>query len=130
LRGALTNNTRARSIFPFAGKFPTEIQDEINSMKEALALTGNDTLNWKAFLAATVDKNLVMREDKIRIAFDHFKKHSDADCLTLADFAGIFGGEAQAKEIFECLDSDADGKVTFDDFRNAIEQRIDQDEDC
>jgi calcium-dependent protein kinase len=107
------------------GQFPAEIQQNINSMRAELSLTGNDTLNWKAFLAATMDKNLVMREDKIRQAFNHFK-HSDADCLTLEDFIPIFPeGEAQAKEIFNYLDNDGDGKVSFDDFRNAMEERID-----
>jgi calcium-dependent protein kinase len=108
-----------------AGQFPAEIQQNINSMKAELSLTGNDTLNWKAFLTATMDKNLVMREDKIRLAFDHFK-HSDGDCLTLEDFIPIFPeGEAQAKEIFNYLDNNGDGKVSFDDFRNAMEECID-----
>ena len=114
--------------FLFIGQFPAEIQQNINTMKEELSLTGNDTLNWKAFLAATLDKNLVMREDKIRVAFDHFK-HSDADHLTLSDFASIFEGEAQAKEIFDYLDNDRDGKVSFDDFRNALEECIDINQD-
>lgn len=95
-------------------------------MKAELSLTGTDTLNWKAFLANTMDKNLVMREDKIRQAFNHFKNNSDADCLTLQDFIPIFPeGEAQAKEIFNYLDSNGDGKVYFDDFRNAMEECID-----
>jgi Ca2+-binding EF-hand superfamily protein len=108
------------------GQFPAEIQQNINSMKAELSLTGTDTLNWKAFLANTMDKNLVMREDKIRQAFNHFKNNSDADCLTLQDFIPIFPeGEAQAKEIFNYLDSNGDGKVYFDDFRNAMEECID-----
>jgi calcium-dependent protein kinase len=93
-------------------------------MTQELSLTGADTLNWKAFLAATMDKNLVMREDKIKMAFDRFK-HSEADCLTIQDFNGIFENEAQGKEIFDYLDTDGDGKVSFDDFRNAMEECID-----
>jgi Ca2+-binding EF-hand superfamily protein len=111
--------------FSFAGKFPQEIQADINAMKEELSLSDTDTLNWKAFLAATMDKNF--REDKIRFAFDKFK-HSDADCLTIQDFAGIFEGEGQAKEIFDFLDSDRDGKVSFEDFRTAMEECIDIEE--
>lgn len=106
------------------GSFPQEIQDDINALKAELELSDTDTLNWKAFLAATVDKSLVIREDKIKFAFDHFK-HSDADHLMLQDFTAIFESEAQAKEIFEFLDSDHDGKVSFEDFRNAMEECID-----
>eukprot|EP00980_Cylindrotheca_fusiformis_P027545 scaffold21033_cov168-Cylindrotheca_fusiformis.AAC.2 len=106
------------------GRVPQEIQADINALKEELELSDTDTLNWKAFLAATVDKNLVIREDKIKFAFDHFK-HSDTDHLILEDFVAIFESEAQAKEIFEFLDSDCDGKVSFEDFRKALEECID-----
>jgi calcium-dependent protein kinase len=94
-------------------------------MKEDLSLSGNDTLNWRAFLAATVDKNLVMREDKIRFAFDHFVHKENQEYFVPADFAAIFEGEAQGKEIFDFLDTDRDGKVTFNDFRSAVEECID-----
>lgn len=111
-------------ISSFAGRFPQEIQEQFNTMKQELSLSGADTLNWKAFLAATMDKNLVMREDKIKLAFDRFK-HSDADYLTIDDFKGIFEGESQGKEIFDFLDTNRDGKVSFEDFRNAMEEQID-----
>eukprot|EP00538_Stauroneis_constricta_P000562 CAMPEP_0119570136 /NCGR_PEP_ID=MMETSP1352-20130426/43459_1 /TAXON_ID=265584 /ORGANISM="Stauroneis constricta, Strain CCMP1120" /LENGTH=556 /DNA_ID=CAMNT_0007619801 /DNA_START=741 /DNA_END=2411 /DNA_ORIENTATION=+ len=107
------------------GEFPQEIQDNINALKKELSLTDNDALNWKEFLAAAMDKNLVMREDKVRIAFDHFRR-SDADWLTLDDFKTIFEGEeAQAMEVFTILDGDGDGKVLFEDFKNAIELALD-----
>ena len=95
-------------------------------MKEELELSDHDTLNWKPFLAATLDKNLVMREDKIRFAFDHFQHHEDKEYLTLEDFADIFVGEAShGKEIFAYLDTNGNGKVTFNDFRAAMEECID-----
>mmetsp|Transcript_20004 Transcript_20004/g.36115 ORF Transcript_20004/g.36115 Transcript_20004/m.36115 type:complete len:510 (+) Transcript_20004:177-1706(+) len=107
------------------GNMPSEIQEQINALKQDLSLSDDDTLNWKAFLAATVDKNLVMREDKIRFAFDHFIHKENKEYLTLADFAAIFDGEAQGKEVFDFLDTDRDGKVSFDDFRAAMEECID-----
>lgn len=107
------------------GKLPPEIQQEINTVKNDLLLSDHDTLNWKAFLAATADQNLVMREDKIRFAFDHFIHKENMEYLTCADFAEIFHGEAQGKEIFDFLDTNGDGKVNFDDFRAAMEECID-----
>jgi hypothetical protein len=66
-----------------------------------------------------------MREDKIRFAFDHFQHHQDKEYLTLEDFADIFCGEVlKGKEIFAYLDTDKDGKVSFDDFREAMEECI------
>lgn len=80
-------------------------------------------MNWKDFLAGTMDKNLAMREDKIRMAFDHFK-HSDENYILMSDLVDIFGGEAQAREIMGFMDSDGDDRVTFEDFRNAIEESM------
>lgn len=106
-------------------KLPPEIQAELVAMKEDLSLSDDDTLNWKAFLAATIDKNLVMREDKIRFAFDHFLHSENKDYLTLTDFESIFDGDSQGVEVFKFLDTDVDGKVSFDDFRAAMEEYID-----
>jgi calcium-dependent protein kinase len=105
-------------------KLPTEIQAELVAMKEDLSLSGDDTINWRAFLAATVDKNLVMREDKIRYAFDHFVHGENKDYLTLADFDSIFEGDAQGREVFKFLDKNGDGKVLFEDFRRAMEESV------
>jgi len=106
-------------------KLPPEIQAELVAMKEELSLSDDDTLNWKAFLAATVDKNLVMREDKIRYAFDHFVHSENKDYLTLADFESIFEGDVQGREVFTFLDTNGDGKVSFEDFRGAMEECTD-----
>lgn len=106
-------------------KLPAEIQKELVDLKEGLALSDDETLNWKAFLAATVDKNLVMRQDKIRYAFDHFVHGENKDYLTQADFESIFEGDAQGPEVFKFLDTDGDGKVLFEDFRRAMEASID-----
>lgn len=106
-------------------KLPMVIQAELVAMKEQLSLSDDDTLNWRAFLAATVDKNLVMREDKIRYAFDHFVHGENKDYLTLADFDSIFEGDVQGREVFKFLDTNGDGKVLFEDFRRAMEASID-----
>jgi len=106
-------------------KLPAVIQAELVALKKELSLSDDDTLNWRAFLAATVDKNLVMREDKIRYAFDHFVHGENKDYLTLADFESIFEGDAQGKEVFTFLDTNGDGKVLFEDFRRAMAESID-----
>mmetsp|Transcript_16050 Transcript_16050/g.22359 ORF Transcript_16050/g.22359 Transcript_16050/m.22359 type:complete len:82 (+) Transcript_16050:1007-1252(+) len=44
------------------------------SLRAELQLCDQSTLIWKEFLAATMDKNLTLREDKVRLAFDHFRR--------------------------------------------------------
>jgi len=71
----------------------------------------------------TMDRSLAVREDNMKTAFEHFK-HTDADYLTVEDLSDIFGGEAQAKEIVELLDSNGDGRVSYEDFRRALVESL------
>ncbi len=73
-----------------------------------------------------MDKKLVMREDKIRMAFNHFK-HSDTNFLTRADLVDLFDGEAQLQDVMPFLDADGDGRVSFEDFQHAIKETIEED---
>lgn len=108
------------------GNFSPALKDALIDLREELKLSGEETMNWKDFLAGTMDKNLALREDKIQQAFDHFK-HSDDNCLYLQDLIDIFGSEEQAKEIIGFIDSDGDNVVTFEDFRNAVTESMDDD---
>jgi calcium-dependent protein kinase len=113
-----------------AGNFPAQVQDDLRALRNKLSLSEDATLNWKDFLAGTIDKTLAMREDNIRMVFNHFKHGADADHLKYEDVLEIFGGESQAQEIMQFLDSDGDGVISFEDFRKAVEESMAEDVDC
>lgn len=101
------------------GNFPSDLQEEVRQLRNDLSLSGEDTLNWKDFLSAMMDKSLLMRDDKIRMAFEHFKK-SESQCLLISDLVHFFGGESQAKDIMGQIDSDGDGQISFEEFKNMM----------
>ena len=113
----------------FTGNFPCKVQDDLRSLRDKLSLSEDATLNWKDFLSGTIDKTLAMRDDNIRMVFDHFKQGADADHLRYEDVLEIFGGESQAQEIMEFLDSNGDGVISFEDFRKAVEESMAEDLD-
>ena len=104
------------------GNFSENLLHDLRRLRTDLAITGDHHLNWRDFVASTMDRSLALREDNIRYAFEHLR-HSEAEFLTIDDLAEIFGGTAQAREVMSAvLDADKDGKVSFEDFSNALSE--------
>ena len=109
------------------GKCPVEVQVELRELRDELSLSGEDSIDWKEFLAATVDKNVMMQEEKIRAAFDHFKQ-SDKEYLQILDLVGLLGGADKAKEILGDLDADGDGQISYEEFHQMMVNQISSDD--
>lgn len=110
------------------GNFSQQVLNGVRDLRRDLIVSSEEKLNWRDFLAMTLDRSLAVREDNIKKAFQHFK-HTDADYLTVTDLAEVVGGEGHAQEIMTLLDSDGDGKVSFEDFRHALVDGMDDDDD-
>ncbi|CAM9408701.1 unnamed protein product, partial [Hapterophycus canaliculatus] len=59
---------------------------------------GSDSIEWKEFLAATIDRNVFIREDNVRRAFQYFDVEGSGR-ITFANLVQIFGSEDHAREI-------------------------------
>ena len=92
-----------------------------------MSLSGEDSLKWRDFIASMIDQSQVMKEDNIRMVFEHFKKDG-RDYLLLSDIADLVGGEKQAKDIMRTVDGNNDGKIDFNEFRRMMEEDDDDDE--
>jgi len=101
--------------------FPSDLQAELRRLREDLSLSGGSTINWRDFSAAMMDKSLARQEDKIRMAFEHFKKSTaDDKCLQISDLVDIFGGEAQAREIMGEMGYGKDGRISYEEFHKMM----------
>ena len=109
--------------------FPKEVFANLKHLKESMSVEQTNTIKWKEFLAMTMDKNVAMREDKIHLAFDHFKR-SNSNTLHLDDLVNVLGGEMQARDIMNLVDSDGDGKISFEDFHQAMKESLEEDYWC
>ena len=54
--------------------FLPNVTAELRTLRNDLSLSGEDSLNWRDFIALMMDKQLVMKEDNLRMVFEHFKK--------------------------------------------------------
>jgi calcium-dependent protein kinase len=117
------------------GTINDQLRSGVKELREQLAVGADERLNWRDFLALTMDRSIAVREDNLKIAFEHFK-HTNTDYLTASDLADIFGGQGQADDIMNLLDGDGDGKVSYEDFRFALMESLDEtesareDDDC
>mmetsp|Transcript_10884 Transcript_10884/g.23588 ORF Transcript_10884/g.23588 Transcript_10884/m.23588 type:complete len:492 (-) Transcript_10884:271-1746(-) len=99
---------------------PPNIQNDLRRLREDLSVSNEDSLNWRDFIALMMDKNLVMKEDNLRMVFDHFKS-SDRDYITISDIVDLVGGsEKQAMDIMKLVDENSDGRIDFNEFRQMM----------
>jgi calcium-dependent protein kinase len=110
------------------GKFSEKILHDMRELRTDHAVGGDEQIDWRDFVASTMDRSVALREDNMRMAFEHFR-HSNAEHLTVDDLANIFGGKVPAQEVMDVLDVDKDGKVSFEDFRLAIVESMDDEEE-
>lgn len=101
--------------------FLPNITSDLRNLREELSLSGEDTINWRDFISVMMDKNLVMKEDNLRMVFEHFKK-SDPDNIVISDIVDLVGGsEKNAMEIMKLVDNNCDGRIDFNEFRKMME---------
>lgn len=99
--------------------FNLDLQEKLARLREDLSLTGEESIVWKDFLSAMADKSLLIKEQKIRIAFNQFRK-SKNNGVRVSDLIELIGGEAGAREILN-LDQLGDRSViTYDEFRTMM----------
>lgn len=102
------------------GALPNEIVEHIRSLRTKLLLEDSTaSIDWKSFLEAAVEKNVSLREEKIKEVFSAFDR-SKANRLSMADLIEVFGTEKQAREIMGDVDKDMDGVISYEEFKQAL----------
>jgi len=100
--------------------FSPTVTADLKKLRQELSLSGEDSINWREFIASMIDKNTVVTEDNLRMVFAHFKK-SDPNYLTVADISELVGGEKHALEIMKKVDINSDGRIDFNEFKKMME---------
>ena len=78
-----------------------------------------ESIVWKDFLAAMADKSLLIKEEKIRMAFDHFRQ-SGGKGVKVSDLVDLIGGKEGAKEILPLDQLCNKMEITYDEFRTMM----------
>jgi len=94
-------------------------EKEAQDLMESLDVDGNNSVDWKEFLAAVVDRNVFIREENIQIAFKHFNK-SGGGSISPIELVDIFGSLEHAKEAIGEFDLDGNGTIEYDEFKKML----------
>eukprot|EP01017_Pseudomicrothorax_dubius_P012592 TRINITY_DN15281_c0_g1_i1.p1 TRINITY_DN15281_c0_g1~~TRINITY_DN15281_c0_g1_i1.p1 ORF type:complete len:530 (-),score=103.40 TRINITY_DN15281_c0_g1_i1:81-1670(-) len=98
-----------------------EKEEEIMKIMKNLQLDGEDGLNYKEFIAATMDKKIFLTKDKLQAAFKHFDV-DNSGAIHLENFREAMirtGRKFEDKELEEMIrevDYMKEGRITYEHF--------------
>ena len=85
-----------------------------------LDLDGSGQISYDEFLSAMIDGKKVLTEDRLEKAFKMFDKDGNG-LLSIDEIIEVFGGDANYwKKIIEEVDSNNDGEVDFNEFKQIM----------
>eukprot|EP00559_Dactyliosolen_fragilissimus_P007648 CAMPEP_0184857882 /NCGR_PEP_ID=MMETSP0580-20130426/3024_1 /TAXON_ID=1118495 /ORGANISM="Dactyliosolen fragilissimus" /LENGTH=495 /DNA_ID=CAMNT_0027353731 /DNA_START=34 /DNA_END=1521 /DNA_ORIENTATION=+ len=100
-------------------KYSSAISNKLKNLKEHLFLTGAEKINWKEFLEGMIETSNLMKDDLIRLAFEHIKS-SEESKIQRCDLVELLGGESYASAILGEFDFDGDGAISYDEFLHIV----------
>uniref|UniRef100_A0A804ISI1 non-specific serine/threonine protein kinase n=1 Tax=Musa acuminata subsp. malaccensis TaxID=214687 RepID=A0A804ISI1_MUSAM len=95
-------------------------EDEIKQLMDAADVDKNGTIDYIEFMAATMHRHKLEKEEHLLKAFEHFDKdHSGyitRDELKHAMSQYGMGDEATINEVLDDVDTDKDGRINYEEF--------------
>lgn len=95
------------------------LQEDVVRLLQGIDIDGSNTLNYREFLAATMERNIFIREENIRCAFDYFDLDGNSE-ITLLNLVKIFGAEEHAREIMGDVNLSGEGVINYDEFKSMM----------
>ena len=100
---------------------------EIENMIKSIDLDGNGVIDYNEFLACSMNKDKILRNDNLRICFNEFDKDGSGK-ISIDEISNIFKkGEQDNKEDMEAFkkmikdaDENGDGEISFEEFQDIM----------
>jgi len=110
--GTLTVPELKRALVDFP-----HITDQIEQIVAGIDLDNSSNVDYNEFIAATLTRNLYIRDENIRMAFDFFDMDKTG-FISASNLTKIFGSDKHAREVIgEAGDVDGDSQISFEEFK-------------
>ena len=76
-------------------------------------------LDIDEFIAATFRHHTLLKEDSLKAAYEKFDVKGTGT-ITVEDLELAFGSKKHAQEVFDLVDANGDGEISFDEFREMM----------
>jgi calcium-dependent protein kinase len=112
--GTVTLNDLKQGVRQYSAPIGADIEALINSMQAS----GEETIDYTSFLAATLDRSVMLQEDRLYNAFVKFDKNNTG-LISVSDLKEVLGSEESEEdeefwnELIREADSNGDGVVIF-----------------
>ena len=101
--------------------------NEIDNMIKSIDLDGNGVIDYNEFLACSINKDKIIRNDNLRICFNEFDTDGSGT-ISLNEITNIFkrgkeddNEDLEAfKKIIKDADENGDGEISFEEFQDIM----------
>lgn len=98
------------------------LEAEVRVLLTGVDLDGDGKVDYQEFIAATMKRNLFNKEQHLQNAFNYFDTKRQG-VITLSDLEQFMGTPEQAKEVMDEVDTNKDGKISFEEFVSMMQCR-------
>jgi len=88
---------------------------DIENVFKSIDTDGSGVINYTEFLAATIDKNIYLKEERLYEAFKNFDKDNSGKIST-SEIKNILGSDLKIEEIMKNFDTNGDGEIDYNEF--------------
>ena len=97
------------------------IEKEVNRVMDIIDVDGNGFIEYEEFLRASLDKNILLSPENVKIAFQLFDKDNKG-CISPAELKAVMGQNVDDinndiwNQMVNDIDLNKDGVISFDEF--------------
>ena len=96
-------------------------RDAAQKLMAAVDVSGDQQIDYREFIAATIQRQLYLREENVRKVFEHLDVDSSGE-ISVENLVAITGSEARAMELIGEADLDHSKTISYDEFKALMEK--------